>query len=127
MLFIAYKSRSPQLAAAARLLALSWAAALQFWIVLDGAERNLAYFAVDAALAYAFFEMSRGRWFPVPLFFLHAALAPYHLWAGFTGSDIFWMALFLNRSFELEVTYVIACSLYRIYTLRAVRPPERRS
>lgn len=121
MLAIAYKSRSPQLAAAARLLALNWAASLQFWIALYGFERNFAYFLFELALACAFYRMSRGRWFPVPLFFLHATLAPYHLYAGLTESDIFWMAVFLNRAFEAEILYVIICSVYRIYAQRVRR------
>lgn len=115
MLVIAYRSRSSQLAAAARLLSLSWAFSIQLWIVMDGPERSVAFGLVDFLLACAFFQMSRRRWFPVPLFFLHAALVIYHLYAALVDSSIWWIALFLNRAFELAVGYVIACSAYRVY------------
>lgn len=117
MLVIAYRSRSPQIAAAARLLAISWAASLQIWMLLGPLDRNIAFAALDAALAWAFFRMSRGRWFPAPLFSMHAGLIVYNLYTTLIDSSIVWIATFLNRAFELALLYVIACAAYRIYIL----------
>lgn len=110
-------ARSLQLAAAARLMAISWAYSLQLWMIVDGPARMFAYGAVDALLAAAFYHMSRKRWFPVPLFFLHAALAIYDLYAVLAGPSVFWVQMFLNRTFEMELIYIIACAVYRIMVL----------
>ena len=119
MIAVAYHARSAQLAAAARLLAISWIFSLQIWMAFDGAERSLAFAALDVALAAALYFMSNKRWFPVPLFFLHASLVIYHLYTAFIGSSIIWIAAFINRAFEMAVLYVIACSVYRIYMTRS--------
>ncbi|MEE2690888.1 MAG: hypothetical protein VX640_05020 [Pseudomonadota bacterium] len=100
--------------AAAQLLAASWIASVSVWRWLPQDLRTHGFIAIDVALAFAFFAMSRGRWFPVPLFFLHAALVAYHVYAGFVGSTIGWVGAFINRAFEMALAYVIACALFRI-------------
>jgi len=122
MLFVAYWSRSSQIASAARLLAISWLFSIQLWLTLIGSALSISYVMLDVILACAFFEMSRNRWFPVPLFFLHAALVLYNLYTALIGSSYVWIASFLNRAFELSILYVIACSAFRIYCLRHGRP-----
>ena len=111
-------ARSPQLVAAARLLAASWALTLQFWIFFDGAMRSVAYGGLDFALAVVFYRMSRRRWFPVPLFFLHGALVVYHAYAIWFDVRYFWIAMFLNRAFEIALFYVIGCAAYRLHARR---------
>lgn len=113
-----HNARSPQLAAAARLLAISWAFSIQLWLVFDGVERAAAFAMADFCLACAFFQMSRRRWFPVPLFFLHAALVIYHIYTIVTKSDVFWIHAFMNRAFEAALIYVLLCSVYRIFVLK---------
>ena len=100
-------------------MAISWVCSLQIWMAFDGAGRSLAFIALDLTLASGFYLMSRGRWFPVPLFFAHAGLVVYHLYTAFIGSNIIWIAAFINRVFEMAVLYVIACAAYRIYLMRA--------
>lgn len=117
-MIIASKSRSPQIAAAARLLTISWAFSIQLWLLLDGVLRSYAFCTLDLVLAAAFFQLSRGKWFPVPLFFLHLALAFYHLYAALAGASIVWIAVYANRAFEAALLYVFACAIFRISTLR---------
>jgi len=72
-------------------------------------------------LAVAFFQMSRKRWFPVPLFFAHAALVLYHLSIALMSPSPYWVQALLNRSFEMTMIYIIACAAYRIMRLRDSR------
>lgn len=123
VLIAGHNARSPQLAAAARLLAISWAFSLQLWLVFDGLERAIAFVMVDFCLACAFLQMSRRRWFPVPLFFLHATLVIYHVYTIVTKSDVFWIHTFLNRAFEAALLYVLLCSVCRIFVLRTQMRP----
>lgn len=74
----------------------------------------LGFAVIDFAMAAAFFFMSRGRWFPVPLFYLHGVLIAYGVYSLIIGSGPVWVAAFVNRTFELELVYVLACALFRI-------------
>lgn len=116
---------------AARLLAASWVASLAVWRWIEPGLRVPAFAAIDLALAGAFFTMSRGRWFPVPLFMLHAALIFYHAYALAIGPKYIWIAAFINRAFEFELVYVFACSVFRITRLshkqNGAREAARRS
>ncbi|MEX0644761.1 MAG: hypothetical protein WD076_05590 [Parvularculaceae bacterium] len=106
---------------AARLLAGSWVITLAIWRWSEPEFRVAAFAATDLALTGAFFLMSRGRWFPVPLFLLHAALIFYHAYALVADPGIIWVAAFLNRTFEIELVYVFACSVYRLTRLSQKR------
>lgn len=99
-------------------MVISWAFSVQFWILFSGDTLTLAYIGVDIALALAFFSMSRGRWFPVPLFFLHAALVLFHTYTLIIDQSPFWMIAFLNRSFELALVYITACAMFRVRVRR---------
>lgn len=118
MLFIGAQSRSPQIAAASRLVSLNWAFTLQLWMVVSGPALSLSFAAVDAATAIALYRMSERRWFPAPLVFLHGLLAVYHLYTIFIGDRTFWSAVALNRMLDAEIFYVAGCGLYRIAALR---------
>ncbi|MBL4620686.1 MAG: hypothetical protein JKX88_11385 [Marinicaulis sp.] len=96
-------------------MAMSWGFSFQLWIVFQGMELSVSYALVDSCLAVAFLQMSRRHWFPVPLFFMHAFLVAYHFYGIAVGADIFWIALFLNRIFEVALAYIVVCALYRIY------------
>jgi hypothetical protein len=119
MLIIAYRSRSQQIAAAARLLALGWAFSVQLWIGMSGEAQNIAFVFLDIMLACAFLEMSRGNWFPIPLFILHALLVLHNLCTTFLNLNFVLFAIFVNRAFELAIVYVIVCAAYRIRVLRS--------
>lgn len=73
--------------------------------------------ALDATLAATFFFMSRGRWFPVPLCFMHVALFAYDAYALLVGTEPVWIAAFINRIFEIALAYVLGCALFRISKL----------
>ncbi len=118
MIIVALLSRSPQIAAAARLVTLNWAFSLQLWLLADGAVLVLAYFVIDASTALVFYAMCRKRWFPVPLFFLHAVLALCHIGALYVIKLNIPVQPLLNRAFDLEVVYVSACGLFRLILLR---------
>lgn len=87
-------------------------------MVADGPALALSFAGVDAATALALYLMSAGRWFPVPLFLLHALLILYHLHTAFIGPERYWVVLLLNRIFEAELLYVIGCGAYRIAVCR---------
>lgn len=118
MLFIGFLSRSPQIAAASRLVSLNWAFTLQLWMAAEGPALALSFAGVDAATALALYRMSQRRWFPAPLVFLHGLLALYHLYTAFIGPESYWVVAALNRIFEAEIFYVAGCGLYRIAALR---------
>lgn len=69
-------------------------------------------------MTVTFFALSRGRWFPVPLFFLHAVLVVYDAYALLIGSGPVWVVAFVNRGFELALFYVLFCALFRIAKLK---------
>ncbi len=126
MLFIGFQARSPQIAAASRLVSLNWAYTLQLWMVADGVVLAVSYASVDAATALALYRMSQRQWFPAPLVFLHAFLALYNLYTAFLDPNNYWIVLALNRIFEIEIFYVAGCGLYRITAMRrpGVKAPE---
>jgi hypothetical protein len=112
------------IAAAGTAIALSWGFSVAWYFT--GARHGLvwSYAIVDGALAAFFWLQSRGRWFPVPLFFIHAALVVYYVYVAAFGLDSwFWIAAFVNRLFDLALIYIGACALYRI---RATRRARRR-
>lgn len=114
---------------AAQLLTAGWIASVASWRWIGPELRAVAFAGIDAMLAAAFFLMSRGllsrgRWFPAPLFVLHSALVAYSASAATIGSENYWIAAFLNRGFEIAVAYVGACALFRIVRL-AGRENER--
>jgi hypothetical protein len=113
----ACKARSLQIAAAANLLAASWIVSLSVWRWAPSGVHMYGFAALDAALATTFFFMTRGRWFPVPLFFVHAALFVYDAYALMIGTGPVWVAAFINRVFEIALADVLACSLFRISKL----------
>ncbi|MEM8772496.1 MAG: hypothetical protein AAGD92_12680 [Pseudomonadota bacterium] len=87
---------------------------VQLWMLLDGRALTIAFVGLDTALAAAFLNMSRGRWFPVPLFFLYAFVMLFYLYSLIVEQSAFWMAACVNRTFDAAVAYVAACSWYRI-------------
>lgn len=124
MLMAALLSRSDQITAAARIIFVNWAAALQMWLVLEGAALTASYVVIDAITAALFFRMSRGRWFPAPLCFMHGVLVIYHLATLLNTGGLFWEKFVLNRFFDIEIVYVVACVFYRIVAIH--RPGDSR-
>ncbi len=122
---IALKSQSPQIAAAARIAFINWAASLQFWLVLEGAHLTFSYILIDLATVAVFFRMARMRWFPVPLCFLHGVLVIYHVGTLFNTGGLFWEKFVLNRAFDLELAYIAACALFRIASMARVKHAGR--
>lgn len=103
--------------AAAQLLASSWIASVAVWRWVADDLRCFAFAGIDLLLAIAFFIMSRGRRFPVPLFFMQALLVLHDLIGMAAPPSIYWLAVVLNRAFEIELFYVGACATYRIARL----------
>ncbi|WP_425409942.1 hypothetical protein [Hyphococcus sp.] len=101
-------------------MTISWLFSLQLWMVLDGVALNAAYALVDVMLAVAFYRMAEAKWFPAPLAILHCGLVGYHLYAGFIETEIFWMAIIVNRFFEACIIYIIICALFRISRRRHI-------
>ncbi|MFQ5562947.1 MAG: hypothetical protein ACE5FO_05200 [Parvularculaceae bacterium] len=81
-----------------------------------------AYAPIDLALAIFFWRMSRGHWFPVPLFFVHALQVLYYPYAALIDVTPWWLAAFLNRIFEAEIAYILVCAIYRIVRMRKLHP-----
>lgn|GEM_PF-2837535 len=114
---LAYLSGSRRIQCASRLIVISWLFSLQFWILLEGDALTFAYLLVDIALACAFYLLSRGSWFPAPLFFLHAVIVVFHFYILAIDQSPFWMLVFLNRTFDMALIYIAACALFRIRAL----------
>lgn len=85
--------------------------------------RPYGYAALDMGLALFFLAQSRGRLFPVPLFFLHAGLVAYHGYAALIAAPTPWVSAFINRAFELAMAYVMGCALFRLIR-RARKSPQ---
>lgn len=122
VLGLSLAAQSRLLAGAGWAIALSWASSIAWYFT--GARHGLVwtYAIVDGALAVFFWSQSRGRWFPVPLFYIHAALVVYYVYVAALGvKSWFWIAAFVNRLFDLELIYVGGCALYRILALRRTR------
>ena len=111
-------SRSTQIWEAARLLAIGWVFAIQLWILFEGDNLTLAYLVIDCVLVWGFYKMSRGHWFPVPLFFLQIITVIFHLYILMIEQSPFWMLAFLNRTFEVAIAYTALCAVYRVYRRR---------
>ena len=107
-------SQSCQINSAARVVFANWVAALQLWLVLDGACLIFGYLLIDAVTTMVFFRMSKRRWFPVPLCFLHGVLVIYHAGTMFGTHTLFWEKFILNRAFDIELAYILGCALFRI-------------
>ncbi|HXI85832.1 MAG TPA: hypothetical protein VNH64_00125 [Parvularculaceae bacterium] len=114
LLALADRARSLLINAAAQILSASWIASVAIWRWVPDERRGLAFAGIDLSLTIAFFLMSRDRWFPVPLFFLEALLVIQDVIGAAAGGKIFWLAIVLNRVFEIELFYVGACAVYRI-------------
>lgn len=114
-MILAFKARSPQLAAAAQLLAASWIASVALWRWAGDSELRAPCLAgVDLLLAAVFLRMSRRRVFPAPLCVLHGGLVIHYATATVFGSTFGWIAAFANRAFEVAVVYVAGCALFRL-------------
>lgn len=118
VLILAYAARLQVIFTAAQLLTAGWIYSVFAWRFLDGAELRFAFALQDATLAYIFFQMSRGRWFPVALFIIHVVMLIHHLAVVIFDVPVSMIGLFLNRLFELALVYVGGCALYRIRVRR---------
>lgn len=118
VLTLSYFARLRVIFAAAQLLTAGWIASVAAWRFLDDAELRAVLVLQDAVLAYVFFQMSRGRWFPVALFAIHVLMLAHNLMVAVLGVPDGLISLFLNRLFELALVYVGGCALYRIRVRR---------
>lgn len=91
-------------------------------MTVDGPALGLAYCAVDGVTALGLYKIAKRQWFPVPLVFLHGMLSAYHLYTVFIDPEGYWVVFTLNRLFEIEMLYIIACSLFRIRALKRAAP-----
>lgn len=70
--------------------------------------------------------MSERRLFPALLFYLHAFLVAYYLYASIVGLTRWWAAAFTNRIVELALLYVIFGAAIRIFARRKQNREARR-
>ena len=115
-------AQSRQIVAAAVALALGWGFSLLWFWTGSRSGHVWGYAVIDAALAAYFWTSSQRRWFPVPLFFIHAALVCYFVYVALVGLHTwFWIAAFVNRLFDVALVYVAGCAIYRIRALKQRR------
>lgn len=117
-MLLAHAARQRIIFASAQLLSASWILTVIAWRFLDGAQLHVALVMQDATLAYVFFQMSRGRWFPVALFAIHVVMLAHNVFIAAFGVPDAFVGLFLNRLFELALVYVGGCAVYRIHARR---------
>lgn len=115
LLCLSSLARQSQITTAARALVLSWFYSVVAWRLLNAPAIYTALALGDAALAVFFWRMSRGRWFPVPLFAIHVVMLTNDLGMSVFAVPEQFIGVIQNRLFELAVFYVGGCALYRIY------------
>ena len=128
MIWLARRSRSPQIVLAAEILTATWVCGLGAYAIAvklaDTSALTGLLALIDLSAALLFFRASRGRWFPVPLYFLHVAMGGHHALAAlFELRGWHWIALITNRFFELGVLYVMGAAIFR---LMPAGPPVQR-
>lgn len=102
------------LLACALALFVGWAFAV-CWFFVGGKDGiTWGYAVVDAGLAAYFWRMSERKIFPAMLFYLHAFLVAYYLYASVFGLTRWWVAAFTNRIVELALIYVIFGAVIRL-------------
>lgn len=120
-IILAHFSRSRQIVATAYLLAAAWMLGLLTWWILGRRGYDWGYGLIDTTLAIIFWRMSKGYWFPVPLFFIHALQVAYYPYATLIGVTPWWLTAILNRVFEVELVYILSCTIYRLWRKRRSR------
>lgn len=111
---LAFKARSRAIIAAAHILALNWFFTLFWYDIFVGSPLTWGYAVVDAATAAIFWRQSRTSVFALPLFYIHALFVLIYFAATLVELNE-WLVYFVaNRIFEIEVAYVIICSVFRI-------------
>lgn len=50
----------------------------------------------------------------LPLYYVHLACIVHYLVMTLVGADYWWIAMIANRMFELEIVYLIGCSIFRL-------------
>jgi hypothetical protein len=116
---LACLSRSRQILTAAAAVACGWLFSSLWYFAAANSGEIWGAAGVDCVLAIFFWRQSRGRWFPVPLFFIHAGFLLYYAYTALLTLDVwFWIAAFVNRLFDLVLLYIGGCAIYRIRALR---------
>ncbi len=110
-------ARSREIVAAAHIVTLSWCFTFFWFHFFSGTGITWGYAVIDAAVAAVFWRQSRRSIFALPLFFNHALCVLLYLIATVLQLAEWWVFFVVNRLFELEIAYLIACSLFRIRRL----------
>jgi hypothetical protein len=107
-------SRSHCLIAAANAVALGWCATAIWFHYFGRTGETWGYAVVDVALAAYFWRLSHDRVLALPLYYVHLVCIVHYLVMTLVGADYWWIAMIANRMFELEVIYLIGCSVFRL-------------
>lgn len=102
-------------------LAFGWVCTVLWWRSMSATGMTWGYSVIDIFLAAYFFQLSKTRRFPRPLFALHVSGILFQAAGAFMSFDHFWVSLVLNRYFEASLIYVSGCALFRIHTRRKDR------
>lgn len=95
-------------------LSAGWICCLGWYAAFGDTELSFGFAVINLAMAAQFWRMSRLRWFPAPLFFLHALQIVNYLIASALSIGTWWQVALANRIFDVEVAYILCCALFRI-------------
>ena len=93
---------------------MGWIGYLTWYLAFGGDGQNWGFIVIDLLLAVQFWRMSRGRLFPVPLFFAYSLQIVLAFMTTVFGTSPFWAAAVANRVFEVSLAYIILASIHRI-------------
>lgn len=121
MLCFAQKSRSREIAAIAHVVALSWCATFVWHYFFYGTGETWGHAVIDGAMATYFWRLSKSRIFALPLFYIQICFVGVNLSTTLSQTDDWWFAFASNRLFEIELLYILGCSVFRIGRLRRTK------
>jgi hypothetical protein len=121
MRICAAAARSKAIDQAATALAVSWIFSVLWWLTMSPTGMTWGFSVIDIFLAAYFFQLSKTRRFPRPLFALHVSAILFQAASALLSFENFWVWLVANRYFEASLIYVSGCALYRVHVRRAGR------
>jgi len=114
-------SRSREISAAAHVVALAWCASFFWFYFFYGSGETWGYAIIDGVIAWHFWRKSRHSLFALPLFYILFGFVFLNLASTLMNLSDWWLAFLFNRLFEIELLYIVSCSVYRMRKLRHIK------
>jgi predicted membrane channel-forming protein YqfA (hemolysin III family) len=99
-------------------VALGWCVTFLWFYFFYGTRQTWGYAVIDGAMASYFWRQSKAKLFALPLFYIQMCFVGVNLITTLARTDDWWFAFASNRLFEIELVYILGCSVYRVRKLR---------